>query len=342
MRTTKVKKYGKELTVTDEVIDGIPTVTSVSVAEETFTEEDFKIKLSDVLPPVPVQAPLLPTVPVQTRMINLDARELDPGNAKPSAALRRSIAQLDAVLSPIIVYSDGDRYHILEGRRRVRAAQEVQAKEPGRPFPIPALAILNWKDFPNITEVISILGNQMRSDSPEVELDELSSLIRKGYTEHDINQATGMPVQSIKKRLRLMNLSPDLRRAYRAGRMADGVAEAAAKLNSIQQMDLIERFAMGRPEDDTPWRFTAAHVAAVRAASGEVVAAPLFGPEDVSDGAGGPSTVIIIEAAARRAVSEWMSRSTFLVVAGNAWDQEDYSRSVTSAEESVDVETAER
>jgi hypothetical protein len=66
-----------------------------------------------------------------------------------------------------------------------------------------------------------------------------------------------MPVQTVRRRLRLRTLSPGLRRAFDAGQLPASVAEAAARLPSDHQALLERRLAAGE-------RLT---LAAVRAAA---------------------------------------------------------------------------
>jgi hypothetical protein len=54
-----------------------------------------------------------------------------------------------------------------------------------------------------------------------------------------------MPVQTVRRRLRLRSLSPGLRRAFDSGQIAASVAEAAARLPADHQALLEDRVAAG-------------------------------------------------------------------------------------------------
>jgi hypothetical protein len=86
--------------------------------------------------------------------------------------------------------------------------------------------------------VVGLTTNAVRKPNPLEELRRIETLLDQGASEGQIAKATGMPLGTIRKRLKLKRLAPELRAALDEGRVAVSVAEQAAKLTKTQQRDL--------------------------------------------------------------------------------------------------------
>lgn len=172
---------------------------------------------------------LLEEVPLE----QLPADESIAGPA-PSPALLASV-QRDGILQPVLlVRTYGERYLIAEGRRRIKAARAAGLTQ------IPA-----WVTEGDIAyaAALGLVSHAVRKDNPAAELESIERLLRLGASEQVIAQETGLRLGTIRQRLRLLGLDDRLRAALRAGQVAVGVAEQAAKLPEAAQRRLAAQLA---------------------------------------------------------------------------------------------------
>lgn len=154
----------------------------------------------------------------------------DQAGIRPSAQLRESMEKRGQ-LQPVILNAvpGEDRYRIVDGRRRVAAARA-----------------LGWRDIrAYIYEINSIVEaslavtvNAVRGANPLSDALAIIDLANAGYAERDIARATGLPVGTIRKRMKLAALNDEVFRAMREGKVAIGVAERIAGLPTDRQNDL--------------------------------------------------------------------------------------------------------
>lgn len=103
--------------------------------------------------------------------------------------------------------------------------------------------------------VLAVLTNAVRNDNPVTDFDALAALldrytreglpVRQCYAE--VAKATGMPVGTIKQRLRLLGLSAELQDDFRAGRLGYTVALHASRLGTDSQAVLSDLLDKGEP-----------------------------------------------------------------------------------------------
>lgn len=121
------------------------------------------------------------------------------------------------VLVPLIVRpaEDGDRFEIVAGKQRYRAALVV-AEECGEDEPLPC-AIMAAGDDAAALEA-SLIENIARLDPDEVTLWEtFTRLVREGRCPEDIALTFGLTELQVKRTLALGNLLPRIRSLYRKG-----------------------------------------------------------------------------------------------------------------------------
>jgi len=150
----------------------------------------------------------------------------------PDAALVASIRQC-GVLQPVLLLRAGSgALLVADGRRRVKAARAAGLETvPARVAP----------DDGSLNALLSLVTHGTRHDNPAAELDAIEQLLQTGASEQAIARETGLSRTTIQRRLRLRDLEPRLRDAYRLGRLATGVAEAVAKLPPPAQARLAEQ-----------------------------------------------------------------------------------------------------
>lgn len=191
----------------------------------------------------------------------------------PDAALMESIRR-HGVRDPIFVVPappdelEGSyRYSVQDGMRRLTCVSKLLAETGDAEYEsIPAILIR----ADSITQDILVLaGHATRHPNPLHEYEVCRRLMIQGFDEKAIQQQTGMPVGTIRKRLKLGNLTPELMEAWEDGRMAVSVAEAAAGLPPDRQQALL----LAVPMDD---RITARDVREARSAVREAAVEEAF------------------------------------------------------------------
>ncbi len=142
--------------------------------------------------------------------------------------LASSIRSL-GVVEPVLVRREGQRYRIIAGERRWRAAQRAGLKE------IPAL--LREATDAEAFE-LALVENLQREDLNAIEEAEaLQALIAEhGLTQEEVAQRVGKERSTVANALRLLRLPAELREAVRAGDLEMGHARALLGLNDDAAM----------------------------------------------------------------------------------------------------------
>jgi len=162
--------------------------------------------------------------------VPLDAIEMN-GPAPGAGNLKRSLEQRGQ-LYPVLLQKVGDRYRILDGRRRVAAARA-----------------LGWKAIE--AEVIegderdTLAANLARSKNPVAEFLAIKALKEKGLTHAEIAKEIGVSRVAVTHRLRLEKLIPELLEALATGRLSYSAAREAAVLDVETQKALARRLEKG-------------------------------------------------------------------------------------------------
>jgi ParB/RepB/Spo0J family partition protein len=195
------------------------------------------------------QLSLAPEAPVKATNRKIPLRKLVIEDAAGvDMELVRSIYDL-GVLEPIVVEAVEDHFLVIDGRRRALAAIQAGLKS----IPARVVELDGWLG----REVVGLLLNEQRGPNPISELAAINRLQLAGKSESEIARATGMDVATIRKRLRLNELRPEIREAVDRGEIAISVAERVATLPAALQ----ERLCLVYMDTG---RLTSVDVAAVR------------------------------------------------------------------------------
>lgn len=195
------------------------------------------------------QLELLPDGMPKTRRARLQLSTLFGfEHARPRRELAESIARLGLLQPVVVAESRESGYRVIEGRRRVKAIKELA--ENGKwvsPPIVEALVIDDGAGYGEPVRSGMVLAlHAARSASPVSELHAIEAILEAGGEEaatvKRIAEQTGMPVQTVRRRLKLRRLSARLRAAFENGEMTASAAEAAARISAEQQQEL-ERVA---------------------------------------------------------------------------------------------------
>ena len=162
---------------------------------------------------------------------------MDPASLSELADSIRAQGVIQPILVRRIVSADGDdRFEIIAGERRFRAAQQAGLRE------LPVLV----RDVPdNAALAMALIENIQREDlNPLEEAQGLARLIAEfGLTQEAAGQAVGRSRSAAANLLRLLQLPKPVQDMLHAGSLDMGHARALLTLDAARQIELATRIA---------------------------------------------------------------------------------------------------
>lgn len=184
---------------------------------------------------------LLPDVPIESEMRVVGLDELPEDERLVGPAPRPEFVEnvrRVGVIMPLLLRDTGRkgrlRYHVLAGRRRIKAARVVGIEG------LKALVVAGDEE-PGADQLSALDAalNNLADANRASEFLQIEKLAASGYTDRQIGLAIGLDAGQLKARLKLFNLIPELRAAFLSGRMLPSNAEAAARLKEPAQRRLL-------------------------------------------------------------------------------------------------------
>jgi ParB/RepB/Spo0J family partition protein len=149
----------------------------------------------------------------------------------PSTGLLESVREF-GILFPVIVQQEGgDRYQVVDGRRRIAAALSLNV------LSIPAL-IFRTGTPDGVLDAILLSTNNHRAPNPLSESDAVVRLVAAGLDQGTIARRLNLPVTYVNRRLSLAALRPGWRDQLATSAITLPVAERIAQLLPQAQDDL--------------------------------------------------------------------------------------------------------
>jgi ParB family chromosome partitioning protein len=193
----------------------------------------------------PVQAPPVETEPQKPAhayllgIDSIDANPLQPRTVFQPERLRELALSIEAngIIQPLIVRPKGDRYELIAGERRWRAAKIAGLSE------VPVVVQETGND--HLLEV-SLIENIQREDLNPIEIAQAYDRLHRehGLTHDDIAKRTGKDRTSVTNTLRLLKLPPDVQLLLAEHRLSMGHARALLGLpDADSQRQLAEKTA---------------------------------------------------------------------------------------------------
>lgn len=160
------------------------------------------------------------------------------------AEYRERLRKLSASVPPETLLSDAT----VPGYRAVYERVKAFVRVPVRLVSDPEGALTDGR-----TEVLLVTANAVRQENPQADFRALATLLdkytREGLSERDcltrVSQDTGLAVGTVKQRLRLLHLSPELQDDFLAGRLGYTVALHASRLGPDAQEALEAKLDAG-------------------------------------------------------------------------------------------------
>jgi ParB family chromosome partitioning protein len=167
--------------------------------------------------PAEIELELIDPNPEQPRRL-FDAQQLE----RLADSIRRH-----GVLQPIVVRVAGERYELVVGERRWRAAQVAGRKT------IPALIA---EVAPKDRLELALVENVQRHDLNPIELAlAFRALAEGGSTQEEIGERVALDRSTVANHLRLLELGRELQADVEQGRLSVGHAKALLQLQSPEQ-----------------------------------------------------------------------------------------------------------
>lgn len=156
---------------------------------------------------------------------------------EPSRAMLQSVREVGILTPVLLVRSPRDgSYEVLDGLRRIWAAREAGLAE------IPARVAAGASGG---NAILTLITNEQRSTNPVSEYRSITTLVDDRYGETEISRLTGMPIQTIRKRMRIANLITQFFEMFELGDLPAALAEELAKLPEGEQREAYRRWCEG-------------------------------------------------------------------------------------------------
>jgi ParB family chromosome partitioning protein len=184
--------------------------------------------------PTPRPAPRTEAAPSAPTPGELPVASIDPNPDQPRRVFSEEELErlagsirIHGVLQPVVVRRAGDRYELVVGERRWRAAQKAGLDR------IPA--VIAEVDADDRLEV-ALVENVQRSDLNPIELAiAFRALSDTGATQEEIGRRVGLDRSSVANHLRLLELSKDVQSDLEGGRLSMGHAKALLQVTSPER-----------------------------------------------------------------------------------------------------------
>ncbi len=202
--------------------------------------------LHSLLPARPAQntahpaEPAAPAEPAGERILQVPVAAIHPNPNQPrvefdEAALLELTASVarDGILQPIVARRNGERFEIIAGERRWRAAKAAGLTE------VPV--IVRDADENRALE-LALIENIQREDLNPIELARaFARMVQLGLRHDEIGEKTGKDRATVTNALRLLQLPEFIQNLIAMRRLSPGHARALLKLDEADRFEVAER-----------------------------------------------------------------------------------------------------
>ena len=137
------------------------------------------------------------------------------------------------IIQPLLVREDGNKFELVAGERRLRAAKIAGIKK------VPAV-VAKINDTQSLE--IAILENVQREDLNPLEVSKGYQRLKEefGYTQEQVAKSVGKPRSSVANSLRLLTLPPKIQTALEKGLLSEGHAKVLLSAESTKIEALLD------------------------------------------------------------------------------------------------------
>jgi ParB family chromosome partitioning protein len=174
------------------------------------------------------------TSPLEHDLMDLDIDRIDPADAQPRGVFREdkleelaSSIRHNGIIQPLVVRRTGERFQIVAGERRWRAAQKAGLHK------VPCIVKEVSQD--NVWE-LSLIENVQREElNPIEEANAYKNLLEKrDLTQEEVAQRVGKDRSSITNALRLLKLPLEVQKLVEEDKLSMGHARALLSVDSAE------------------------------------------------------------------------------------------------------------
>jgi ParB family transcriptional regulator, chromosome partitioning protein len=178
---------------------------------------------------------------IESDLMELDIDRLDPGGEQPRNVFREDkleeLAQSirhSGIIQPLVVRRKGDRFEIIAGERRWRAAQKAGLHK------IPC--VVRDVASENVLELSLIENIQREELNPIEEANAFKKLLEmRDLTQEEVARRVGKERSSITNALRLLKLPVELQRLVEEEKLSMGHARALLSIDSAEHQISLAR-----------------------------------------------------------------------------------------------------
>ena len=178
---------------------------------------------------------------VESDLMELDIDRLDPSSEQPRSVFKEKkldeLAQSikhNGIIQPLVVRRKGDRFEIIAGERRWRAAQRAGLHK------IPC--VVKDVSSENVLEISLIENIQREELNPIEEANAFKRLLEmRDLTQEEVARRVGKDRSSITNALRLLKLPVELQRLVEEEKMSMGHARALLSIDSPEDQIALAR-----------------------------------------------------------------------------------------------------
>jgi ParB family chromosome partitioning protein len=184
--------------------------------------------------------------PLDHELIELDIDRIDASDAQPRNAFNEArlneLAQSikhNGIIQPLVVRRLGERFQIIAGERRWRAAQKAGLHR------VPCIV----KDIPddNVLELSLIENIQREELNPIEEANAYKKLLeQRNLTQQEVAQRVGKDRSSVANALRLLKLPSEVQKLLEQEKLSTGHARALIPIDSIEMQITIARQSVSK------------------------------------------------------------------------------------------------
>lgn len=175
------------------------------------------------------------TSPLEHDLLDLDIDRIDPADAQPRGVFKEDkLEELalsirhNGIIQPLVVRRTGERFQIIAGERRWRAAQKAGLHK------VPCIVKEVSQD--SVWELSLIENIQREELNPIEEANAYKNLLEgRDLTQEEVAQRVGKDRSSITNALRLLKLPLEVQKLVEEDRLSMGHARALLSVDSVEQ-----------------------------------------------------------------------------------------------------------
>lgn len=179
--------------------------------------------------------------PLEHDLMDLDIDRIDPADVQPRGVFREdrleelaSSIRHNGIIQPLVVRRTGDRFQIIAGERRWRAAQKAGLHR------VPCIVKEVSQD--NVLELSLIENIQREELNPIEQANAYKNLLEKrDLTQEEVAQRVGKERSSITNALRLLKLPLEVQKLVEEDKLSMGHARALLSVDSVERQILFAK-----------------------------------------------------------------------------------------------------